>query len=219
MMDKPLACPKTQHRYSWITLTLFLIVAGVVPTGGMGTCTQAMCTSQSADYNALTSQCTGYAGGAYYPGSGGLPSEPGTAPPTSQSTTAPGSSDVDLNIFGLGGKWKDNGRDVCINNTGSGVFATYYHSYVCEHDDGTNQSDSTYTDFEATLMGKQLTGTTSVCGFGHSDTSLNGIRQADVTLTVSDDGKTLSGSWHNTDTDSDVSITLTRQSVSDCHAP
>ncbi|HUN81317.1 MAG TPA: hypothetical protein VMV81_07375 [Phycisphaerae bacterium] len=217
-MNQPRASSK-KHGRIWITLTFFLLAASVLPTGGMGSCNQSMCTSQSADYNALTSQCTGYAGGAYYPGSGGLPSEPGTAPPTGQPTTAPGSDDVDLNIFGLGGKWTDNGRAVCINHTGSGVFATYYQPDVCEHRDGTGDSDSTYTDFEATLSGKTLTGTTSVCGFGHDDHSLNGIRSADMTLTVSDDGRTLSGTWHNTEDNSDVPISLTRQTVGDCHAP
>lgn len=200
---------------------LFLVLQGaLVSSGGMATCNQTPCTPGNPNYNPLTGLCTTNTGGdglgPALPGSGNLPSEPGTPTPTTQPDPNLPSDSVDLNIYGLGGQWMDNGRRVCINHTGGGVFANYYDAYSCDPQDGTPPVE-TFTDFEAQLNGNMLTGTTSVCAFGHSDPADNGIKETAVTLTVSDDGKTLSGSWFDPDKGMNVPIVLTRTTVGDCH--
>ena len=40
-----------------------------------------------------------------------------------------------------------------------------------------------------------------------------------MTATVSDDGKSISGTWHNNDTGNEDPITLTRKTVGDRHVP
>ena len=204
----------------WLTLTGLLLAASMLPAGGMASCNPTNCTPTSPGYNPVTGQCTTQGDtGVIYPGAGGLPAEPGTPTPTMQPAPGLDPNSVDLNIFGLGGRWLDNGREVCVNHGGSGVYATYYAAYSCDHDDDTNQVTTTYTDFDAQLSSKTLTGTTSVCSHGHDDVSANGIKDIPMTMTVSDDGKSMNGTWHNNDTNSDVPIILTRKTVGDCHAP
>jgi hypothetical protein len=91
-----------------------------------------------------------------------------------------GGGAIDLN-----GKWDDNGRAVCITQTGTSVSARYLEPYVCDHRDGTGQTSETDFDFDATLADRTLTGQTTVCKFGAGNPAGVGLGQADMTLTVS----------------------------------
>ncbi len=115
-----------------------------------------------------------------------------------------GSQTIDLT-----GKWNDNGRLVCITQSGNSVSARYIEPYVCEFRDGSGGSDQTEFDFDATLSGRTLTGETSVCSFGAGNPLGVGLSRADMTLTVSADGKTLDGTFFNKFDQQDEPITLT----------
>jgi len=205
-------------------LVALIMTAAIIPCGGMASCNPNPCPPDMPYADPITGMCTTAPsdGGVIVipgtdppiPGTGGLPREPGT---TTQPTSNPDPNAVDLLIYGLGGRWVDNGREVCIQHTGSGVYAWYIQDYECDHNDGTGNTSSTNVDFQAQLAGNVLTGTTSVCSHGHDDPADNGIKSATMTATVSEDGKTISGTWHNTDTDSDDPLTLTRETVGDCH--
>jgi len=116
-----------------------------------------------------------------------------------------GGGAIDLN-----GKWDDNGRAVCITQTGTSVSARYLEPYVCDHRDGTGQTSETDFDFDATLADRTLTGQTTVCKFGAGNPAGVGLGQADMTLTVSADGNTLSGTYFNATDQTDVPFSLTR---------
>jgi hypothetical protein len=109
----------------------------------------------------------------------------------------------------LAGKWNDNGRLVCITQSGSSVSARYIDPYVCEFRDGTGGSDQTDFDFDATLSGRTLTGETTVCKFGADNPNGVGLARAAMTLSVSADGKTLEGTYFNATDQQDEPITLT----------
>jgi hypothetical protein len=218
MKTVPSSCDTARNFPCRRPIVFLLLVGALVASGGMATCNQLPCTPLDPNYNPDTGLCTTATsdGTTIFPGAGGLPAEPGTTQPTTQPAADHDPDSVDLNIFGLGGKWKDNNRDACFRHTGSGVFATYYLPFQCDHADDTNMVSMTHEDFTAQLSGKMLTGTTSVCIFGQSDTSINGIQTATMTLTVSDDGKSMSGSWQHDGTGTGGSITITRLTVGDC---
>ena len=138
---------------------------------------------------------------------------PGTSDTGAPSTADDGPDSPQDNAppqHDLTGPWEDNGRVVRIAQSGDQVTALYAEPYVCDHRDGTGETDQTDLDFNATISGDQLTGDTSVCGYGKDNPAGVGIRSAQITLTVNSDDTTLTGSWHNDQDDSDVPISLTR---------
>lgn len=99
----------------------------------------------------------------------------------------------------LNGWWTDYGTNtyhVTIRQTGAGVVATYDDPYICDPRDG-GAVQSTTDDFTATLGGNQLSGQITVCSWGKGNKQGTGLRKADMKLTVSDDGNTLKGTFHN----------------------
>jgi glyoxylase-like metal-dependent hydrolase (beta-lactamase superfamily II) len=59
----------------------------------------------------------------------------------------------------------------------------------------------------------------AACSFGHEEPSENGIVHTTMTLTVSVDAKTLSGTWYNFDEQEDIPFEVTRKTVGNCQAP
>jgi hypothetical protein len=123
---------------------------------------------------------------------------------TGGNTGNNGSTAIDLT-----GKWNDSGRLVCITQSGSSVSARYIDPYVCDFRDGTGGSAQTDFDFDATLADHTLSGETTVCNFGAGNPLGVGLGRAALTLTVSADGKTVSGSFFNQLNQTDVPITIT----------
>ena len=148
------------------------------------------------------------------PGSGGLPTEPGTNPSSDPGDNA---NNVNLDVFGLNGRWMDGAREICLQHFGASVHAWYLELFMCDHQDGTGGFSNTETDFRGNLVNGVITGTTSACRYGHP--SGNGIIETTMTLTVSEDGKTLSGTWFNPDENQDIPFTVTRISVGNCSRP
>jgi hypothetical protein len=120
------------------------------------------------------------------------------------------SGDATLN---LNGKWLDNGNEVCITQSGLSVQARYVQPHICDHRDGTGQTSQTDFDFDATLSGRTLDGETSICSYGAGNPQGVGIHRATVTLSVSADGNTLSGTFYNSLEQRDDPVTLTRVST------
>jgi hypothetical protein len=149
------------------------------------------------------------------PGTGGLPTEPGTDTPDSADDNVD-PDEVNVDVYGLGGRWIDNGNglDTCVFHTGSEVGGNYLEEHLCDHGDGTGNTSVTLINFRGTLAGNVITGTTSVCRFGFD--SGNGFVDAPMTLTVSADGKSLDGTWFHSDDNVDVPFSLSRQTVGNC---
>lgn len=125
---------------------------------------------------------------------------------------------VDLLVFGLNGRWlaSDNGRISCILHTGSGMTSTLIEDRECtfQNANGSEVTSFTTSDLEGMVVGDMITGTTRACRYGQSDPSLNGLFDFPMMLTISADGKTLSGSW---DFDGEVrEFSLMRQTVGNC---
>ncbi|MBE7508479.1 MAG: hypothetical protein HS101_19665 [Planctomycetia bacterium] len=123
---------------------------------------------------------------------------------------------VDLLIFGLNGRWleQDNGRTSCIVHFASEMTSTLIEQRVCEHLDGTNTISHTFADLEGVVNGDTITGRTIVCRYGNSDPALNGTDFSPMMLTISPDGKTLSGTYI---VDTEVlEFSLQRQTVGHC---
>lgn len=143
-------------------------------------------------------------------GPGGGSGSPGQLPP-STADDGPDNPANDLpRVHNLNGPWEDGGREVRITQSGNQVTALYVQPYVCDHRDGTGQTDQTDLDFDATLSGDQLTGQTSVCSYGKDNPGGVGIRPADMKLTANEDDTELTGAWHDNRSDSDTPITITR---------
>jgi hypothetical protein len=204
-------------------LAFFVLFPSFILCSVMGlVCGRVPCNPSNPDYDPITGTCPATPPGGdgtlgpAGPGTGELPTEPGTEdPPSAGDNVDPGS--VNTSVFGLDGVWVDNGREACISQSGTSVTASYLDAYVCHEDnpnDPNDTTDTTYTDFEGTLQGTTITGLTSTCRFGHD--SGNGIVSATMTLNVSADGKTLSGTWHNNDTGEEVDFSLTRETVGKC---
>ncbi|MFO0840652.1 MAG: thrombospondin type 3 repeat-containing protein [Phycisphaerae bacterium] len=119
-------------------------------------------------------------------------------------------TDTSNSAINLNGKWLDNGRLVCITHAGASVQARYVVPYICDHRDGTGQSSETDFDFDATISARTLTGETTVCNFGAGNPLGVGISRASMTLTVSPDGATLSGTFFNALDNNDAPISLTK---------
>ncbi|RIK65793.1 MAG: hypothetical protein DCC65_11700 [Planctomycetota bacterium] len=202
-------------------LSNILLIASLGIWGGATSCNPQPCTPEHPDYDPVTGLCVpaGVVGadelGPPGPGTGGLPTEPGTTPPESTNVS---DEQVDLAVFGLNGKWLDNGRLVCILHSGSSVEATYVEPYICDHQDGAGTTSQTSFNFSAQMTGNQLAGTTTTCVYGFDEGSgvMNGITESDMTLVVSDDGKTLSGTWYHSIDDIYVDFSLTRETVGNC---
>ncbi len=201
-------------------LVVVLMAGSLVFMTGTAQCNRVPCNPGDPGYDPFTGTCpstqpgdtTIIIFGPPVPGTGGLPTQPGTeVPPDAGDNLDPDS--VNLAIFGLNGLWEDNGRETCVVHTGSGVMATYTSNYECDPQDG-GPVQTTLYDFEGDLTGNQLVGKTVVCRFGFQ--SDNGIIQADMVLVLSPDGKTLSGTWHNNDLGTDVPFSVVRKTVGNC---
>lgn len=221
-MRKPIADhrhPTSGHRSAGICCST-LLLAALSLLGGTAGCETEPCTPDHPDYDPDTMTCpdSGEPLGPPVFGSGGLPTEPGADTPEPEDPDHDPDS-VDVDIYGLNGRWIDSGRDVCIQHTGSGVFAWYLELYECDHADGTDNVSVTYEDFEGDLVGDTITGMVATCRYGHDEPSENGIIHTTFTLTLSADGKTLSGTWYNSDEDQDIPFEVTRETVGNCQAP
>lgn len=204
-------------------LVTVLLLAALHPLAGNSTCDPMPCTPMHPDYDPATGLCTQPANdgnnelGPPVFGTGNLPTEPGT--PTTQPAPSHDQDAVALDIYGLNGRWIDSGRAVCIQHTGSAVFATYIEPFVCDHADGTGATSQTQKDFEGQLVGDTITGMTAACRHGFSEPGDNGIIDTTMILVVSPDGKTLSGTWFNSDLNEDIPFSVTRETVGNCHVP
>jgi len=211
-----------------MSLVRSVLLFGVVVTvaGGMQMeCQTAMCPDDKPVRNPITGECeaeggddSAVPGGRSFPpgpGTGGLRTEPDTDTSMADDTDPEA---VDLQVFGLNGRWlaSDNGRISCILHTGSGMTSTLIEDRECAYQDvnGTDVTSFTTSDLEGMVVGDMITGTTRACRYGQSDPSLNGLFDFPMMLTISADGKTLSGSW---DFDGEVrEFSLMRQTVGTC---
>jgi hypothetical protein len=125
------------------------------------------------------------------------PSNTPTAPTSTPQEGSPTPAFPDLN-----GVWDDNGYLIVIVQDGFSVSAAYIEERICDHADGTGATTPFRHDFDATLAqeggvwtlsGEELT----VCGFGHDDTSLNGIHSTSMKATISADSNTIAGDWYH----------------------
>jgi hypothetical protein len=107
----------------------------------------------------------------------------------------------------LNGVWKDNGRPVEIKQSGAGVEAKFINPPLCDPRDN-SQPRPREVDFTGTLEGNKIEGKATVCNWGKRWGSQIGIQQVDVTLEVSPDQKTLSGTYQGWK--GPVNMTLTR---------
>ncbi len=206
---------------------VLLVCATVVVVAGGSSCPSTLCPEEGTIFNPLTGECeaVGDTNGDGYvvpggptnppgPGTGGLPTEPDTDTSMSEN----GDPDaINLQIFGLNGRWlaNDNGRLSCIVHGGDNMTSTLLEERACDHQDPNVETVSyTYSDLEGTVSGNTITGTTVVCQYGHSDSSMNGIFENPMMLTISEDGKTLSGTYMILGEVRDFS--LTRQTVGNC---
>jgi hypothetical protein len=130
-------------------------------------------------------------------------------PPSPPSPPSPPLPALDLN-----GLWSDNGRQVRITHSGASVEALYLLPYICEFRDGSGGSEQTDFDFQAALTDHRLTGQTTICSYGQGNPQGVGLKLAQMQLTVAQDAKSISGTWHNTFTNTDQAINLTRISAS-----
>lgn len=193
---------------------LFLLLANM---GGQ--CNGVPCEPGDPGYDPMTGLCPSTQPadelGPPGPGTGGLPTEPDTETPDSAANgVAP--DEVNVDVYGLNGRWIDNsnGQDTCVLHTGSEVGGNYLEEHICDHGDGTGHTSVTLVNFRGTLAGNVITGTTTACRFGFD--SGNGFLDAPMMLTVSEDGKTLDGTWYDSDADEDVPLRFTRQTVGNC---
>jgi hypothetical protein len=208
------------RRFAGVVCSMLLLSALVLLGGSTG-CETEPCTPDHPDYDPETMTCPDQDDRVLGPpvfGTGGLPTEPGTDTPEPDDPDHDPDA-VDVDIYGLNGRWIDSGRDVCIQHTGSGVVAWYVELRECDHADGTGNVSVTYEDFEGDLVGNTITGMLAACRFGHDEPSENGIVHTSFTLTVSADGKTLSGTWFNSDEGQDIPFEVTRETVGNCQAP
>jgi hypothetical protein len=123
----------------------------------------------------------------------------------------PAAPDPDIDLDGV---WNEGGRQVCIIQAGATVQARYVEPFLCDHADGTGRTSETFFDFDATLAGRSLSGELSVCKFGADNPLGVGIDRAAMLLTVSADGRTLSGVYLDPSQNASVAIELTRGGVS-----
>lgn len=208
--------PSTDRGRAWLAIALCVALP---PLGGAASC-DPDCTPFHPDYDPETGTCSQPADEPLGPpvfGSGGLPTEPDA--PTAQPDDTHNPDDVAMDIYGLNGRWRDRGYEVCIQHTGSGVYAAYTELRECDHADGTGNVSYYFANFEGDLSGDTITGTVVSCTFGFDEPGVNGLVDSPMTLTVSADGKTLTGSWYNAVDDVDEPIEMTRETVGNCHAP
>lgn len=123
-------------------------------------------------------------------------------------TPTPPASSPDPTID-LNGLWIDNGREVQIVQSGDQVVATYVETYLCDHSDGTGATSETVHDFSGVLSGRVVSGETNTCIYGNTPYPA-GLRLAPFTLTVSADGREMTGTWYSVVDEGDVPITITR---------
>jgi len=118
----------------------------------------------------------------------------------------------------LNGSWMDNGHTVLVTMVansdcvvsgshmpcgGGSVTAMYVQPIVCDHQDGTGETDQTTVDFTGQLedgTGDQpldIVGTTSACQYGSDNPNGVGFHQTAIYLVVSADAQTLTGIWNN----------------------
>lgn len=196
-----------------------------VASGMQMECQTALCPGDKPVLNPVTGECEPLGGDdAVVPGGRSFPPGPGTGGLRTEPDTDTSMADdsdpeaVDLLIFGLNGRWmaSDNGRISCILHTGSGMTSTLIEDRECtfQNANGSEVTSFTTSDLEGMVVGDMITGTTRACRYGQSDPSLNGLFDFPMMLTISADGKTLSGSW---DFDGEVrEFSLMRQTVGNC---
>ncbi len=80
--------------------------------------------------------------------------------------------------------------------TGSSVTATFNKPHPCDPQDGSPIQYNNW-DFAGTLDGDRLEGKAHYCGYGKGNPLLGIHYDARFKLTVSANGQTLSGTWHN----------------------
>lgn len=113
----------------------------------------------------------------------------------------------------LSGLWMDGEQYIVIEQSGSSVTATYVEDYFCN--DG---EQKTKLDFQATLNDSELQGRTTVCESEHWPHAREagyafriGLSTAPVTLKLSSDGRTLSGTYVNVQENKQYPIQIVRQ--------
>lgn len=111
--------------------------------------------------------------------------------------------------FNLSGIWEDAGSPVIITDSGGSVTARYSKQSECHHDGNVTPYSSR---FVVSGTGSTLRGTGTICYYGERDPDSpapRGVKHdSQVTITVSADGKTLTGTqigYHGP-----ISFTLTR---------
>jgi len=128
----------------------------------------------------------------------------------------------------LNGSWMDNGHPVVVTMVpssnclvsgtqvpcgGGSVSAMYVQPIVCDHRDGTGETDQTNVDFTGQLedgTGGQpldIVGTTSACQYGTNNPNGVGFHQTAIYLVVSADAQTLTGIWNNAGDNSPAQLT------------
>lgn len=123
---------------------------------------------------------------------------------------AGGADSAGHSSINLNGKWNDNGRLVCLAQSGTSVTGTYLEPYICDHRDGTGQTSQTDFDFSGVLADRALTGEITVCSFGKGNPLGVGLQRAQLMLLVSADGNTLSGTFFNQVDQQNDPVTITR---------
>lgn len=118
--------------------------------------------------------------------------------------------------FDLSGVWIDEGYhspsfEIIISYTGKDtVRAELVKEFECDPRDGTPMQ-KTKLDFEAKITGNQLEGYTSICYWGYSAPTPNGLVLDKMALTISADGKKLEGRFFSTNDNRWNPRTITRK--------
>lgn len=107
----------------------------------------------------------------------------------------------------LSGRWQDGSRPVEIEQSGSSVVARYVVPPLCDPQDG-SEPQPREIDFEGSLSADgTLEGEAYVCNWGEEWGGEIGIQKVDMTLVLSDDGDTLTGTYESMDGPAEMTLT------------